>query len=83
MNSLSPLINIMLNFNFIFTVRRIPRGPPGEMRDAGPVDFIGVWPSSCDGEDEGRPCQSSRVCDAGLADFVGVWPSSCNGEDEG
>jgi hypothetical protein len=24
------------------TVGQIPRGPPGEMRDAGPVDFVGV-----------------------------------------
>jgi hypothetical protein len=42
-------------------VGRIPREPPGEMRDARLVDFVGVWPSSCNGEDEGQPRQSSRV----------------------
>jgi hypothetical protein len=42
------------------TVGQIPRGPSGEMRDAGLADFIMVWPSSCDGEDEGRPRWPSR-----------------------
>jgi hypothetical protein len=42
------------------TVGRIPRGPPGEMRDAGPADFVGVWPSSCDGWNEGPVTVASR-----------------------
>jgi hypothetical protein len=43
------------------TMGRIPHGPPGEMRDAGPVDFVEVWPSSCDGEDERQPRHPSHV----------------------
>jgi hypothetical protein len=45
----------------LIAVGRIPRGPPGEMRGAGPADFIGVWPSSCNGGDEGQLCRSSRL----------------------
>jgi hypothetical protein len=36
-------------------VGRIPRGPLGKMREAGPADFVEVWPSPCNGEDEGQP----------------------------